>query len=337
MKKKCYLFVALASMMLATSCSSNDEQVGTGAGQNKIALFPTVDKAESRAVETTTANLASFHAFSFQDGQSNYMDNVLYTGQDNNWSTNAGTFYWPVTGDLHFYCYAPDAPGKEGSFTINSTTQKLNGFVPNETAAAQQDFVYAQANGNLATNGTSGLNINFQHALSEISVKAKNSNTAYTVEVTGVQFGNIVSKGDFTFPTVAGGAAAWKLGADKAAYTTQWETADKLSNTVADLNVANVPFMLIPQQLTDNAKAADGSYIALKVKITMQGGKVMRDGWAYVALNTKWEMGKHYIYTLDFSNGAGQDENGNSIISGTGIKLNVTVTPWTTAEPGING
>ena len=69
----------------------------------------------------------------------------------------------------------------------------------------------------------------------------------------------------------------------------------------------------------------------------MQGGKVVRDDWAYVALNTKWEMGKHYVYTLDFSNGAGQDENGNTILSGTGIKLNVTVQAWAAAAQGING
>ena len=338
MNKKNFLFVALASMMLATSCSQDNDLV-SNVSSNKIALFPSVDKPNgSRAVETTTANLTQFRTYAFQDGQSNYIDNVLYTGKSNAWSTDAGTFYWPVSGDLRFYCYAPDAPGKAGSFAINSSAQKLTGFIPNETAATQKDFIYAQASGNLTTNGTSGLNINFQHALSEVSVKAKNSNTAYTVEVTGVKFGNIVSKGDFTFPSTTGTTAAtWTLGTDKTAYTTEWETADKLSNTVASLNAANVPFMLIPQQLATNAKAASGSYIALKVKVTMQGGKVVHNDWAYVALSTKWEMGKHYVYTLDFSNGAGQDKDGNSIISGTGIKLNVTVTAWSQAAQNVQG
>ena len=305
---------------------------GVASSSCQISIHSTVGKTESRAVETTTANLKQFRAFSFQNGQENYMADVSYVNNSNNWSTNEGKFFWPVTGDLHFYCYAPDAPGKEGSFTINASSQKLNGFVPNTTADAQKDFVYAKASGSLANNGTSGLNINFQHALSEISVQAKNDNKAYAVEVSGVKLGNIVYKGNFTFPSVSGDAAAWSLGTDKAAYVTEWNNSNNLSSTVSNLDAANVPFMLIPQQLTDNAKAADGSYVALKVKITMQGGDEIYNDWAYVTLGTNWEMGKHYIYTLDFSNGAGQDENGNSIISGTGIKLNVTVTPWNSQE-----
>ena len=81
--------------------------------------------------------------------------------------------------------------------------------------------------------------------------------------------------------------------------------------------------MLIPQSLTSTNKASDGAYIALKVSIAMQGGKVLcSDKWAYVGIDTDWQMGKRYNYTLDFSNGAGQDADGNLIISGKNIKLN---------------
>ena len=38
--------------------------------------------------------------------------------------------------------------------------------------------------GSVITSGTTGVELNFQHALTEISVAAKNSNTAYTVKVT---------------------------------------------------------------------------------------------------------------------------------------------------------
>lgn len=86
--------------------------------------------------------------------------------------------------------------------------------------------------------------------------------------------------------------------------------------------------MLLPQQLEKSEKASEKAYLALKVNITMQGGKVIRDGWAYIGLNTNWEMGKHYAYTLDFSDGAGQDENGKQIISGKEMVLKVKVTPW---------
>ena len=203
--------------------------------------------------------------------------------------------------------------------------------MPFATADAQQDFVYAKSTGNNATNGTTGVELNFQHALTEISVAAKNSNTAYTVKVTGVKLGNVKTKGTFTFPSIANSAASWTLSdstADVGSYETTWSTATALTSSVSTLDEANVAFMLLPQQLEKSDKASEKSYLALKVNITMQGGKVIRDGWAYIGLNTNWEMGKHYTYTVDFSDGAGQDENGKQIISGKEMVLKVKVTPW---------
>ena len=203
--------------------------------------------------------------------------------------------------------------------------------MPFATAAAQQDFVYAKSTGNNATNGTTGVEMSFQHALTEISVAAKNSNTAYTVKVTGVKLGNVKTKGTFTFPSIENSVASWTLSnaaEDVGSYETTWSTASALTSSVSTLDEANVAFMLLPQQLEKSEKASEKAYLALKVNITMQGGKVIHDDWAYIGLNTNWEMGKHYNYTVDFSDGAGQDENGKQIISGKNIKLNVKVADW---------
>ena len=261
------------------------------------------------------------------------MNNVEYTTSDNgsSWTTAAGKFFWPVEGDLHLYGYAPAAPGTSGTFKIDKDAQTLTDFVPFATADAQQDFVYAKSTGNNATNGTTGVELNFQHALTEISVAAKNSNTAYTVKVTGVKLGNVKTKGTFTFPSIENSAASWTLSdatADVGSYETTWSTATALTSSVSTLDEANVAFMLLPQQLEKSEKASEKAYLALKVNITMQGGKVIRDGWAYIGLNTNWEMGKHYTYTVDFSDGAGQDENGKQLISGKEMALKVKVTPW---------
>ena len=345
MFKKSMFCVALASLVLATSCSQDDLQtakfsqnpinLNAGLGGQPISTFAAAKgkAVKSRAVETTITNLGSFTMNAFQDGETNYMNNVEYTTSDNgsSWTTAAGKFFWPVEGDLHLYGYAPAAPGTSGTFKIDKDAQTLTDFVPFETAAAQQDFVYAKSTGNNATNGTTGVELNFQHALTEISVAAKNSNTAYTVKVTGVKLGNVKTKGTFTFPSIANSAASWTLSdvaEDVGSYETIWSTATELSSSVSTLDEANVAFMLLPQQLEKSEKASEKAYLALKVNITMQGGKVIRDGWAYIGLNTNWEMGKHYAYTLDFSDGAGQDENGKQIISGKEMVLKVKVTPW---------
>ena len=345
MFKKSMFCVALASLVLATSCSQDDLQTAKFSqntinpnvelGDQPISTFAAAKgkAVKSRAVETTITNLGSFTMNAFQDGETNYMNNVEYTTSDNgsSWTTAAGKFFWPVEGDLHLYGYAPAAPGTSGTFKIDKDAQTLTDFVPFETAAAQQDFVYAKSTGNNATNGTTGVELNFQHALTEISVAAKNSNTAYTVKVTGVKLGNVKTKGTFTFPSIANSAASWTLSdvaEDVGSYETTWSTATELSSSVSTLDEANVAFMLLPQQLEKSEKASEKAYLALKVNITMQGGKVIRDGWAYIGLNTNWEMGKHYAYTLDFSDGAGQDENGKQIISGKEMVLKVKVTPW---------
>ena len=335
MKKK-GLFVMAAACLLATTSCSQDELAGSSPlSGNEIGLTAIIggDVKDTRAVETKITNLGEFKVNAFQTGEANYMNNVLYTTSDNgsSWTTAAGKFFWPVEGDLHLYGYAPAAPGKNGTFQIDKDAQTLTDFVPFETAAAQQDFVYAKSTGNNATNGTTGVELNFQHALTEISVAAKNSNTAYTVKVTGVKLGNVKTRGTFTFPSIANSAASWTLSdatADVGSYETTWSNASVLTSSVSTLDEANVAFMLLPQQLEKSEKASEKAYLALKVNITMQGGKVIHDGWAYIGLNTNWEIGKHYTYTVDFSEGAGQDETGKQIISGKEMVLNVKVTPW---------
>lgn len=331
MLKQSIFYVAIASMALTTSCSQDDianERVLSG---NEINLSPSF-KTPTRAVETTLGNLGSFWVNSFQAGEDKYMNDVEYTSTNGSvWSTTAGKFFWPVAGDLHMYCYAPKASELSGTMKIDKDAQTLTDFSPNTAAADQKDFVYAKSTGSVKKNGSTGIDIIFKHALSEITVAAKNTNTAYTVKVKGVKIGNVITKGTFTFPSVTDTPASWSLSSDPNDvndYVTSWTTAYELGDEASTMDAANVPFMILPQQLESADKASEKAYIALNAEIKMQGGVVKHNGWVYVGIDTKWEMGKKYAYTLDFSTGAGQDENGKTIISGSEIKLNVSVTPW---------
>ena len=331
MLKQSIFYVALASIALTTSCSQDDianERVLSG---KEINLSPSF-KTPTRAVETTTGNLGSFWVNSFQTGEDKYMNDVEYTSTDGSvWSTTAGKFFWPVAGDLHMYGYAPKASELSGTMQIDKEAQTLTDFSPNTAAADQKDFVYAKSTGSAKKNGSPGVDIEFQHALSEITVAAKNTNTAYTVKVKGVKIGNVITKGTFTFPSVTDTPASWSLSSDPNDvndYVTSWTTAYELGDEASTMDAANVPFMILPQQLESADKASEKAYIALNAEIKMQGGVVKHNGWVYVSIDTNWEMGKKYAYTLDFSTGAGQDENGKTIISGSEIKLKVNVSNW---------
>lgn len=336
--------IALASLVLATSCSQDDLQtakfsrnainLNAELGGQPISSYSAAKgkTVKSRAVETTIINLGSFTMNAFQNGETNYMKDVKYTSTDGSvWNNNVGTFYWPVEGDLHFYAYAPEQPGQAGTFKLDKDAQTLTDFVPNTAAADQKDFVYAKSTGNNKANGTTGIDIDFQHALSEVTIAAKNENTTYTVDVTGVKIGNVIKKGTFTFPSTSDAAATWTLSSDASditAYTTTWTTPVTLGSDVSTLDAANVPFMILPQQLSKATKASEKAYIAVKVKITLQGGYIQKNDWVYVGIDTNWEMGKRYAYTLDFTSGAGQDKDGKQVLSGTAINLNVDVTSW---------
>ena len=332
MLKQSIFYVALASMALTTSCSQDDIADERALSGSEINLTTSFKLPESRAVETTINNLGSFWVNSFQADGDKYMNDVEYTSTDGSvWSTSAGKFYWPVSGDLHLYCYAPKASELSGTLKLDKEAQTLTDFSPNENAVDQKDFVYAKSSGSAKKNGSTGVNIEFQHALSEITVAAKNTNTAYTVKVKGVKIGNVITKGTFTFPSITDTPASWSLSADPndvKNYETSWTTPFVLDGEVSTMDAANVPFMILPQQLVAADKASEKAYIALDAEIKMQGGLVKHNGWLYVSIDTNWEMGKKYAYTLDFSTGAGQDENGKAIISGSEIKLKVNVSDW---------
>lgn len=348
MRRNGTLFVAFASLALATSCSQEDLTTQSQLSNNEIS-FNTTMGLKSRATETTTANIINGSIFvsAFESGKNNYMSQVEYKHSDSKWSTTAGTFFWPATATLNFYSYAPEitaSTDNTGTVTIDKDNQKVTDFTPYVNASAtskadaakQVDFIYAKATGNATANATNGVTLNFKHALSQIIVQAKNSNSAYKVEVSGVKLGNVYGKGDFTFGTTSDNASWTTSGEKTTVYTTEWTTATTLNETAGTMNEANVPFMLIPQQLAkeNSGKASAGSYLALKVKITMKSGdntydgQVYYDGYAYVGLDTNWEMGKKYTYIVDFSKGAGQKENGSNIF-GNEIKIaTVTVTEW---------
>ncbi len=351
--KKNLLFMSGLVAMLLSSCDQDitniinlpgGQDTTTPAAQKEVAFTASMDGMNTRAVETTIANLDSFKVSALNNSPAyTIMQDVKYTSSDNgqSWVTNAGKFYWPASDANryhYFYAYSPDVPGKEGTFNILSDRPELINFVPNETAASQKDFVYASAKGNYVESSDSPVNLVFKHALAEISIKAKNANADYKVQITGVQLGKIVSKASFMFPGLRSiDSEEWYgfTNAPKKDYTTTWTAPVTLTSEASSLDAANVPFMLIPQQLTANKEnPASGNFIAAKITV-VKDNQTIFNGWSYVAIDTTWEMGKHYVYTLDFSNGLGKDYSSVDIAV-KAMKTSVSVTNWESKDEGIS-
>lgn len=346
--KKQIMFMAMTAMLIA-SCSS-DDVVSTNTG--RAIDFRT--SVGTRGAETTTANISKFWVTAIDEADANYFSKQEFT-KDGEFFTSSPLYYWPA-GKLNFVAYSPSETDLGATVTINNTTKTLADFSPAAKIADQKDFVTATATGTKAANETNGVELTFAHQLSQIEIKAKNANTGYVYKVVGVRIGKPVSKGTFTF-----GTNTWSLTTtEKTNYAVEYDTDPRklAADAATMMGTANDNAMLLPQQLVawtpeaDKPNTNNGAYIALKIQITTKDGARVYPAkgdydWAAVAINTNWEAGKKYVYTLDFSNGAGKVDPekptpdptdpfkpGEDIL-GKPIKFTVTVTEWTSADQAV--
>lgn len=344
--KKQIMFMAMTAMLIA-SCSS-DDVVSTNTG--RAIDFRT--SVGTRGAETTTANISKFWVTAIDEADANYFSKQEFT-KDGEFFTSSPLYYWPA-GKLNFVAYSPSETDLGATVTINKDKKTLANFSPAAKIADQKDFVTATATGTKAANETNGVALKFAHQLSQIEIKAKNANTGYVYKVVGVRIGKPVSKGTFTFDT-----NTWSLTTtEKTNYAVEYTAAPRTldADAATMMGTANDNAMLLPQQLvawtpaTDKTNNKNGAYIALKIQITTKDGARVYPAkgdydWAAVAINTNWEAGKKYVYTLDFSSGAGKVDPekpdptdptdpfkpGEDIL-GKPIKFTVTVTEWTSAD-----
>lgn len=344
MKKLVFAAMATLAMM---SCSKDETTSVKTDGA--ISFRPSVGMI-TRATTTTTSTLESFFVTALDKDNADYFTNVEFRKSGTTFNSTPA-YNWPTDGsNLSFIAYAPSETELGGTLTITGSTKTLADYQPAATISDQKDFITANATGS-KTNEETGVALAFKHALSQIEIRAKNNNTGYVYKVQGIRIGKPASKGTYDF-----GTGAWTPNTEKLNYEDTYTTEKTLAPDAASLmKIENDNAMLIPQQLTawnpgtDKPNISNGAYLAVKVNITTKAGAQVYPaaagtyGWAAVAIDTKWESGKKYIYTLDFSDGAGKVDPekptpvdpsvdpfkpGEDILGGK-IKFTVTVDEWT--------
>ncbi|MBD5323076.1 MAG: fimbrillin family protein [Bacteroides sp.] len=327
------LGLGLAAITLV-SCAE-DEQLDVNHGQ--AIDFRT--SMSSRATEITNANISEINVAAFMGNQLFFPDMKFSKGSDD-FFTSATEYYWP--GDdtpLTFYAYAPDAPG--GQISITSDSKTMTDFSPASSMAGQIDFVTAQATGTKRANEVSGVPLVFNHRLSQIEVLAKTDNEVYTFKVSGIRIGEPLDKGSFDFET-----SAWTLDTGKSIYTDTYDNAKTLTSDPVSVMGEGGNAMLLPQKLvpwdpkTDASNVAGGAYLSVRLQISTTDTGVQvypfpsdaQCQWAAIPIDTDWEAGKKYIYTLDLTHGAGyvdpHDPNPGDPVLGGPIKFTVNVVDW---------
>ena len=343
---KRFLLMGVAIIALLSCSKDIIKDVNTGAAiEFSVA-------AQTRAQETTTASLNTFFVTAVDPRQSfNYFTDVAFIKVDGIYHSSP-TYFWPGDGStLDFYAYAPSSADLGASVAIGKDAQKLVGFSPAQDISEQKDFITAVTSGP-KDSGTSTVPLSFEHKLTQIEIKAKNSNPGQIYHVKGVKIAQIKSKGDYDFAS-----QKWSLDdkAAKAVYTVEYDNVRILDpygvnimNTAGD-NITDSysdNAMLLPQEITSWDPQADqqnenkGAYIAVLMKITTSSGASVtttdeNNEYQWVAApfpeGTTWEAGNKYIYTLDFTNGASYSDpelSGGGVLLQSEIIFDVDIIPW---------
>ena len=366
--------IGMATVLVAMSSCMEDEVLERNQG-NALAFRASIDKALSRSGDGNVTDLGKLQEFKVTatiDGQSNYFTDMMVNKTPGDAWTTAATYYWP-SYNLGFYAYAPT---NIGGVSINDAGKKITDFAPNKDVNQQIDLLVAYNTGNRTDNELSGVALNFKHALSQIDVQAKCSNPNIEIVVKSIRFVNVKTKGSFTYPaqtTTAGNLdGCWAPGGDLSSgadYKASFEQSKEvtLESNPKSINSSKNNFMLIPQKLTkwEKTSAANGAYIAVLCRISskdgntktqlypeLNGDNATKFGSIIVPIDTNWEAGKKYTYTLNFcgdGGGAGlvdpnpdtTDPNvdpkpkpgseGGDPVLGNPIKFTVSVEEWVDA------
>ena len=345
---KAIYFVAAASLALA-SCS-NDATLDMG--NQKGISFRTVAGLNSRVAEVTQSNLKGISVTAFENGaDAAYFTDVNYTreGQTNTFVSNP-EYNWLRGKTLNFLALATSADAWDAAKTVtfdkatNTYKTVLTDYTPDADISKHQDLMIGTASGT-ENNDANGLDLTLNHILSQIEVRAMNTNTAYVYSIKGVRI--VAVKGTGTYTSTE--RTPWTPKDDsRVKYEVVYDDAKELTTaSVSVMKAEGDNAMLIPQGVTgwiagsigstadDFNSYTGGTYISLLLNVKSATGMYIYPagsteeaktyGWAAVSTNnTTWESGKKYIYTLDLSNGCGSVD---PVDPGTGVTPDGTKDP----------
>lgn len=337
MKKN--LFILAAAGLALASCSS-DETIATSQASNEISFRANVNGTTRAAIDlgvkTAWAAENKFNVYAEYGGSKLFQADYVTDGT-NNFAPVSGNYYWPSTVDgdhkvtfTAIYGIASPAIDAPGKFTA---------FVPANLPENQVDVLVAKKD---CSTKESPVNMVFSHALSKISVRVKNTNSALKFIITDARIGGIKNTGEFNYnynfsttSTAAGVVTAastyiprtnWNVTGNPMYFTKDVRTGETPitvdgSNAGTNVLVAT-PWLLLPQSVSaiaEYATAANpgahtastepgfaaGAYIALKMSIqnSSTSSAIATEEWCYWPISVDWNPGYGYAYLIDLAGG----------------------------------
>ena len=338
-------FALMTGAIFVTSCT-NDIEVDKNidpAG-NAISFAPSVGHT-SRATETNLGNLGDFAVVArgmHHDGV--LYDNYLIgsanegeiakreTGSTNTWKLNRSV-YWPATlNKVLFFAYTAlkagdaydgakvlgtNATDPQPAFGFDGDKPYINNFKPLKATAVESNI---QADGKNQkdllvafteqekTKSETNVSLNFEHALTQVSIKACQTGKLDTdnriVKVKGAwivnaaESGNLTTDGTKDDDNVYTYTKSWTV-SGKTAYGSVWNDVVQLGSTSTDILRAH-SLMLIPENMTawdfenDKANTNKGAYIMLLCRVELEHEGTTHSGSNLEDIYVDTQKGKHY-------------------------------------------
>lgn len=331
---------ALSLLILTTSCE--EERIETNQDRKNISFGLAVGKQTiSKATEFKYwATDAGFTVHSYIPNVATpefQAFNLVFKGSSSTDNTN-----WTIDPDnvkqpgfaLNYFAYYPVTEGYASDFAYDGTDASFSYIVGGTDATGDQEDLIAATTTTIEQQVT----LTFNHLLSQVNFALQGMPNVQ-IEVKNIQVNSVYSTGDYTFNEENGGSWAQVESAFATYGYTPITNSNKTDGTDGDISYMgnggstytnSNALMLLPQDFSSNTGATISFDYILK---DMSGAAIgntsdAAPGSTSVYLSdfsiSKWEMGKRYLYLIDFS----------SYLESGYITFKVTVNDW--EEGGIS-
>lgn len=233
------------------------------------------------------------------DAAPNFMKGVeiSYLAGEAKWRNATNHYYWPNQGKVGFYAFYPETTVP--AFTWNTGATIADYAISPNTQ--ETDLMYAYNVGP----EQAALPMVFNHALSQIEFRYQTNDTYAdaTVKINSITFKNVDLTADFNQNnSLATPIAGWSKNTDQTSdYSYYAQTSAAAVETAQGTPAATygAPLLFIPQ----TAATADVVFTVSMLNtddIEYTFNIALNPATANNAAATEWQMGKKYIYTLNF-------------------------------------
>lgn len=233
------------------------------------------------------------------DAAPNFMKGVeiSYLANESKWRNATNHYYWPNQGKVGFYAFYPETTAPTFAWGTGATIADYV-ISPN---TQEVDLMYAYNVGP----EQAALPMVFNHALSQIEFRYQTNDTYAdaTVKINSITFKNVDLTADFNQNnSLATPTPGWSKNTDQTSdYSYYAQTSAAAVETAQGTPAATygAPLLFIPQ----TAATADVVFTVSMLNtddIEYTFNIALNPATANNATATEWQMGKKYIYTLNF-------------------------------------